>query len=107
MKAAMAGHVEIARNEMFNNATNAVRSMLDMMCARISQSIWTIIEDGVYNKVAQDYLTVLIGKNYSHQESEVPHIELMMRAEVLPFLIKADLAFKDSLLKRHSTLEHL
>jgi hypothetical protein len=73
-------HVEIARQQMFTQSCEVVKSKLTAMCRQVDDSIATKV-DQVFLLMRRDYLTVVSGADMS-QGQTMPKWERQMRASV-------------------------
>ncbi|KAL2196856.1 hypothetical protein P885DRAFT_69332 [Corynascus similis CBS 632.67] len=89
MKNLMLDHVNSRRSVMFRNATNHVQRQLNDLCDRVGQDLKAEI-DQMRARLARDYLAVLVGVDVASMGLGPSRVELMLRAEMMPVLAKAD-----------------
>ncbi|KAL1862591.1 hypothetical protein VTK73DRAFT_6744 [Phialemonium thermophilum] len=90
MKTIMLEHIEDARHHMFEDASNAVKDMLDEMCDRVEKTLLERFHE-LWDQCVRDYTTALIGA------APVAPNEMALRKQILSLMANSDMAFKDVL----------
>ncbi|KAI8274078.1 hypothetical protein K4K60_010107 [Colletotrichum sp. SAR11_57] len=85
MKSHMINHVENARHTMFRRSTDSVKEQLKALCKRVENDMAVQVQE-IYNLLARDYLSVLVGVDSSIQPAGLPRAERLLRAEMYPIL---------------------
>lgn len=91
----MVDHVETQRHGMFVRSTESVKLELQALCERVEQDMRAQVLD-IYNLLARDYLTVLVGVESNVRVPGLPSPERLLRAEMLPILHDAARWFIDA-----------
>ncbi|KAF5503099.1 Nuclear GTPase SLIP-GC [Colletotrichum fructicola] len=85
MKSHMINHVENARHTMFRRSTDSVKEQLKALCKRVENDMAVQVQE-IYNLLARDYLSVLVGVDSSIQPAGLPRAERLLPAEMYPIL---------------------
>ncbi|KAI8234419.1 Nuclear GTPase SLIP-GC [Colletotrichum sp. SAR 10_96] len=85
MKSHMINHVENARHTMFRRSTDSVKEQLKALCKRVENDMAVQVQE-IYNLLARDYLSVLVGVDSSIQPAGLPRAERLLRADMYPIL---------------------
>lgn len=87
----MEAHVGTHRMSIFEAATRVVQDQLGVMCRELKKRLQNETED-LHDILQRDYLSALVGSEVANRKG-LPRVERTLRAEMVPYLQKADPLF--------------
>lgn len=92
MKAALNGHVDTVRHEMFSDSCDAVRAKLKAMLRQVEE-LMANKADELFVSISRDYRSVFGGSD-APQGGMMPRVQRIMRKEVNAVIDRAEKIFK-------------